>query len=73
MTPTERLRALALNDAFEVWYPAAIEREEDQDTYDVLLSLDPTITHRIGTVEYRIELCTEDRVFVTYKHLDEVM
>lgn len=71
MTPTERLRALA-KDNLEMWYPCAFDCEEEPDMYEALLSLDPTRRHRIGTVEYRIELCTEDTIFVMYKHLDEV-
>ena len=72
MTPTERLRALALEDAFEVWYPSSFDREEEPDMYEVLLNYDPTILHRIGTIEYRIELATDQKVFVTYRHLDEL-
>jgi hypothetical protein len=72
MTPTERLKALALEDAFEVWYPSSFDREEEPDMYEALLSLDPSMLHRIGTIEYRIELCTDQKVFVTYRHLDEL-
>ena len=71
MTPTERLRALALEDAFEVWYPSSFDREEEPDMYEALLNCDPTIPHRIVTVEYRIELATEDKIYVTYRHLKE--
>ena len=71
MAPTERLRALAKDD-MEVWYPGSIDREEDQETYDVLLALDASMLHRIGTCEYRIELVTEDTIYVMYRHLDEV-
>ena len=71
MTPTERLRVLAKNN-LEIYYPGSIDREEDQETYEVLLGLDPSILHKIGTVEYMVELATEDKIFVTYRHLDEV-
>jgi hypothetical protein len=72
MGALEQLRALALEDAFEVRYPGCIDREEDQETYDVLLGLDASMLHRIGTCEYRIELVTEDKIYVMYRHLDEV-
>jgi hypothetical protein len=72
MSALEQLRALHLEDAFEVWYPSSFDREEEPDMYEALLEMDPTILHRLGTCEYRIELCTDQKVFVMYKHLDEV-
>lgn len=72
MSPTERLRALHPEDAFEVWYPTSFDRDEDPDMYEALLEMDPSMLHRIGTCEYRIELVTEDKIYVMYRHLDEV-
>lgn len=71
MTPSEMLKALAKND-LQVWYASSFDREEEPDMYEALLNLDPIMLHRLGTIEYRIELCTEDKVYVRYRHLDEV-
>lgn len=75
MGAMEQLRALAKDD-LEVWYPTSFEREssspEDVDMYSILSGADPLYIQRLGTCEYKIELVTEDEVFVFYRHLDEV-
>jgi hypothetical protein len=75
MGALEQLRALAKND-MEMWYATCFDREapcqHDIDMYEWLVSCDPSTTHRLGTVEYKISLVTEDCVYVFYKHLDEV-
>ena len=71
MGALEQLRALAKDD-MEVWYTTCFDREEEPDMYEWLVSCDPSATHRLWTVEYKISLVTEDCVYVFYKHLDEV-
>ena len=71
MGAMEQLRALA-EDNMEVWYATSFDREEESDMYEELCSLDPGMIQRLGTCEYKIELVTEDKVFVFYRHLDEV-
>ena len=72
MSPTERLRALAKDD-MEAWYPTSFDREEEPDMYEFLATeADPLCIQRLGTCEYRIELCTEDKIYVMYRHLDEL-
>ena len=71
MSPTEQLRALAKDD-LEVWYPTSFDREEEPDMYEFLTEADPLYIQRLGTCEYKIELATEDKIYVMYRHLDEV-
>lgn len=62
-----------MEDAFEVWYPTSFDREEDQDMYEFLTETDPLYIQRLGTYEYKIELCTEDKIYVMYRHLDDMI
>lgn len=71
MGAIEQLRALA-KDNMEVWYAASFDREEEPDIYEFLSESHPLYIQRLGTCEYKIELVTEDKVFVFYRHLDEV-
>jgi len=71
MSPSERLREMAKAE-LQVWYPSVFNRDIDPDMYEELSCLDPIMIHRLGTCEYRIEYVSEDNVFVTYRHLDEV-
>ena len=72
MGALEQLRALA-KDNLEVWYPTSFDREEEPDMYEFLANeADPLYIQRLGTCEYRIELVTEDKIYVMYRHLDEL-
>ena len=71
MSPIEQLRALAKDDT-EVWYPTSFDREEEPEMYEFFSLVAPPYTQRIGSCEYRIELVTEDEIYVMYRHLDEV-
>lgn len=64
MSPSERLKELSKYKG-ETWYKQVVEREDNQDLYDVLCSLDPTIHHRIGVDDVRIEYVTDDVVYIS--------
>ena len=70
MSPTERLKALAKNDV-HVWYPCTIDRDENPFEYEEFLELDPTMVHRLGRSEFKIEYATDSHIYTMFRPLED--
>lgn len=70
MSPTERLKALAKDDV-QVWYPFTIDRDENPFEYEEFLALDPTMIHRFGRSEFKIEHVTDSHIYTMYRPLED--